>query len=192
MLCVIEATAAAGVGMVRAESIAPPEAAVTAAKEYLRIETAQEDALVARLVATAIGHAEGFIGSALLMRAMEQWFDGAVRDWQQIRRAPVVTIDAVEAVARDGSATALDIEAYGLDIDAGGEGWIRLIDPGAARRVRVRFMAGMAAEWEALPEAIAHGLVRLAAHFYANRDRPDVTAPAEIMALWWPWRRIRL
>jgi len=192
MTC-LQPIAAAVAGVVRADAIAPPEAAVAAVKDYLRIAGDAENALIARLVAVAIGHGEDFMGSALIARPMRQWLACANSAWQRIVRAPVVSIDAVEAVANDGSATALPIEAYAIDIDAAGDGWVRVLDAGAATRLRVRFTAGLASAWDELPEGVAQGVIRMAGHFFTHRDKPDETAlPPAMAALWWPWRRIRL
>ena len=61
---------------------------------------------------------------------------------------------------------------------------------GGARIVRVAYSAGLAAEAEALPEALRHGVVRLAAHLYTHRDREEGAGPpAAVTALWRPWRR---
>jgi hypothetical protein len=45
--------------------------------------------------------------------------------------------------------------------------------------------------WGAHP--LRQGVVRLAAHLYAERDGPELGGPpAAVTALWRPWRRMRL
>ena len=107
--------------------------------------------------------------------------------------APVRAIAGVSALAADGTATALPVGDYALDIDAAGEGWVRLLRTITQKRIRVAYSAGMAADPNGLPEALRHGIVRLAAHFYMNRDAAgEVAPPAAVTALWRPWRRMRL
>lgn len=106
---------------------------------------------------------------------------------------PGRAILGVDVLAADGAATALPGDAYEIDVDAAGTGWVRIRSPGEARRVSVRFQAGLAAEWTDLPEPLRHGVVRLAAHLYAHRSgESGAGPPAAVTALWRPWRRIGL
>jgi uncharacterized phiE125 gp8 family phage protein len=61
-------------------------------------------------------------------------------------------------------------------------------------RLVVRFAAGMAVDWDTLPDGLRHGIVRLAAHLFRQRDANEVlpAPPAAVAALWSPWRRLRL
>ena len=70
-----------------------------------------------------------------------------------------------------------------------GDGWVRLLDAGEREaRLRVAYGPGMAAEPDGLPEALRHGIVRLAAHLYTQRGRRPSGAgpPAAVTALWRP------
>ena len=59
--------------------------------------------------------------------------------------------------------------------------------------MRVRYTAGLADEANGVPEAIRHGIVRLAAHLYQKREAHETAPPpATVTALWRPWRRLRL
>lgn len=51
-----------------------------------------------------------------------------------------------------------------------------------------------ASEWADLPEAVRHGIVRLAAHQFRQRDddRGAGLPPAAVAALWRPFRRLRV
>jgi hypothetical protein len=64
--------------------------------------------------------------------------------------------------------------------------------PGSAGRVEVTATAGLAPEWEALPEAIRLGVLRLVGHLHLYRDSADDRGPpAAVAALLRPWRRMR-
>ena len=92
-----------------------------------------------------------------------------------------------------GVVATLPIEAYAIDIDAGGDGWVRLTAPVAVSRLLVGYHAGLSPDWSSLPEALRQGIVRLVAHGYAHRDAADDAGPpAAVAALWRPWRRMRL
>ncbi len=161
------------------------------AKAFLRVEHDGEDALIAGLVRTAAGLCEAFTGRMLLRRAATEEV-AADGEWRRLSGTPVVGIDGVEGVALDGSAVAVLAEEWSADIDANGDGWVRVAAPGVSR-ARVAYRAGLAAEWNGVPEALRHGVLRLAAHLHAYRDEPgDGGPPAAVAVLWRPWRRMRL
>lgn len=165
-------------------------AAVAEAKAYLRIGHDEEDALVARLVASAAGLCETFTGRTLIARTVRE----VVRPtgaWQRLGATPVRAIGAVAVEEAGGGARPLAVDAYAVDVDSNGDGWVR-IGRGAGDRARVDYEAGMAGDWEALPEPLRQGVARLAAHFYMNRDADGDGVPAAVTALWRPWRRMRL
>ncbi|MEI9850623.1 MAG: hypothetical protein WDN24_06910 [Sphingomonas sp.] len=171
-----------------------PEAAIAAARDaakaYLRIGTEAEDALIAQLAAAAMALGEAFTGTAWIAREWQETLPAA-RRWSRLGMAPVTAITEVEGLPAEGAAFALAAEAYAIDIDAHGEGWVRTIAPGAAGRVRVTYGAGAAAEWGDLPPPLAQGAVLLAAHLFEHREG-GAAPPAAVGALWRPWRRMRL
>ncbi|MEA3045871.1 MAG: hypothetical protein QOJ53_203 [Sphingomonadales bacterium] len=170
----------------------PPAAPIALAelKAYLRIATSDEDALLAALVRAAADTCEAFTGRALIVRALEEVLPAPAR-WTRLGAMPVAAIDGVAALAADGAPAALPAGDYAVDIDAAGEGWVRLLRSIDEKRIRVAYQAGIAADPNGLPEALRHGIVRLAAHLYGHRDA-DAAPPAAVTALWRPWRRLRL
>lgn len=180
--------------MIEGEALALPPEAAGAAKAYLRVERSDEDGLIAGLVLAAAGLCEAFTGQALLERGFTETLP-AGRPWKRLERSPVRSIDSVEALAADGASQALPADSYGVDIDSRGDGWVRAAAAGEARRIRVGYRAGLAGAWADLPEALRHGIVRLAAHFYTSRSGEGARSnepPAAVTALWRPFRRIRL
>ena len=179
-------------GAIQAEPAPVPPAALAEVKAYLRIGTSDEDALLAALVRSAADTCEAFVGRLLIARAVSEIVP-ASSGWTRLGTAPVLSIEAVSALAADGSAAALPADAYAIDIDAAGEGWVRLTAARSEKRLRVDYRAGLASEPNGLPEALRHGIVRLAAHLYVHRDGADGAGPpAAVTALWRPWRRLRL
>lgn len=171
---------------------AAPPVTIDEAKAYLRIEGEAEDAALAGLVRAATGLCEGFTGQALIAREVRETIP-ASSEWRRLARTPVRVISAVEGLPAEGSAFALPVDAYAIDIDANGDGWARVIRQGAAGRAIVTYEAGMAAEWNGVPEPVRQGIVRLVAHLFTHRDAADGAGPpAAVAALWRPWRRMRL
>ena len=156
-------------------------------KAYLRVDGAEDDALLAGLVRAASGLCEAFIGQVLIdvRRSAVVAVDG---EWHRLQPTPVRRVVAAYAVAADGSETAAVFESQ---IDAWGDGWVRV--SGNPGRARIEVDAGIAADWNGLAEPLRQGITRLAAHLYAHRDAADDAGPpAAVAALWRPWRRMRL
>ena len=161
--------------------------ALDEAKAFLRIDDDREDALIAGFIRAATALAEAFTGQCLIVRDMAGGV-AAVRTWQRLAAAPVVAITGVSA----GGAP-LPGSAYETDIDLAGNGWVRLVAPDPTLAAVVTYSAGLAADWNGIPEPLRLGIVRLVSHLHAHRDAPDaVGTPAAVAALWRPWRRMRL
>lgn len=181
--------------MIEDDMSAPP-VSLAEAQAFVRVESGEEEALLAGFVRSASALCEAFIGQALIARGFRQILP-ASGGWQRLGRTPVRSIDLVEALADDGSAAVLPTGAYAIDIDASGDGWVRVTGAGEARRVRVLGQAGIAASGNEVPEPLRHGILRLVGHLFANRDGagangPGGEPPAAVTALWRPFRRMRL
>lgn len=170
-----------------------PPAALAELKQWLGIATAHDDAPLAALLRTAIDMCEAFTGSMPIESGCEEVLPVAT-NWQTLASRPVQAVTGIEAIAADGTRSALPAAAYAIDLDADGAGRVMLIEPGTAARIAVRFTAGLAPSWDALPEALRHGILRLAAHQHRARegDGAAPVPPAAVAALWRPWRRMRL
>lgn len=157
--------------------------AVAAVKDLLRVGSVAEDGLIGALVGEAFDLAERFTGQVLIERVVTERIaaDGA---WRRLMATPVRAISGVSA-----EGVALPGDAYAVDIDGDGDGWVRV--SGAARVVTVTLAAGLAGAWGELPSAIRGGIVRLAAFRFDARDGGEA-APAAVSALWRPYRRLRL
>jgi uncharacterized phiE125 gp8 family phage protein len=164
-----------------------PSAALAELKQWLGITVAADDVSLTHLLAAAMETCESFTGRMPLLQTCREAL-AAQGGWQMLATRPVVSVLAVER--SDG--TALDADAFALELEADGSARVRLFasEPGMV----VRFTAGLAPSWGELPEALRHGVIRLAAHQHREREGSGAAPipPASVVALWRPWRRVRL
>jgi uncharacterized phiE125 gp8 family phage protein len=107
---------------------------------------------------------------------------------------PVSALISVEALSSTGTRSALAENQYTTRIDGEGQCAIRIPATTGIERAVIRFTAGLALDWSTLPESLRHGIMRLAAHQYRQRESAgaDALPPASVTALWRPWRRMRM
>jgi uncharacterized phiE125 gp8 family phage protein len=162
-------------------------------KQWLGITTPADDAPLGALLAAALETCEGFTGAMPLEAACEEVLP-LCPGWQRLATRPIQAITALYGVPASGDRVALAADAYEVELDADGGGRVRVTAPSDATRVAVRFTAGLAADWDALPDGLRHGLMRLAAHQHRQREGDGAAPlpPAAVAALWRPWRRLRL
>lgn len=175
----------AGLGM------AQPIVTMSEAQAYVRIETGEEEAVLAGLVRSASALCEAFLGRVVIARAFSVDV-AASGEWQRVGLTPVIAIHSVASVDAAGLETVLPIGAYSMDIDSSGDGWVRAHQADGALRLRVSGIAGMADDENAVPEPIRQGVLRLVAHLFTSRDGAGGDPPAAVTALWRPYRRLRL
>jgi uncharacterized phiE125 gp8 family phage protein len=197
-----------------------PPAALAELKDWLGITTTADDASLSTLLATALDVCADFIGLTPIVSTFEEfvplptdrrpipapeawqmqafpadWRNAAVQPgWYGLNTKPVISVISVMGVAADNSRTAFAASQFETRIDADGTCAIRVSDPATFNRAVLRFTAGLAADWASLPVPLRHGIMRLAAHQYRERDTvgSEAVPPASVAALWRPWRRLRL
>ncbi len=166
-------------------------AALDELKGWLALTRDAEDALLTGLLASALDAAEAFTGTMPLVQTCEE-IRPAARVWHVLGTRPIGAITSVESVAADGTRHTLPIDAYQIELAADGTGSVR-VTGATQQRIAVRFVAGLAPAWTSLPEGLRHGVVRLAAHLYRERDGDTLgRLPSAVSALWRPWRRMRI
>jgi uncharacterized phiE125 gp8 family phage protein len=171
-----------------------PDTALAELKSWLGISSTADDATLVDLLRAALEVCEGFTGSMPLEQACEELLPARTGCWQTLGTRPVQAVTLVEGIPADGARFTLAADAYAIDLAVDGGARVRLIRQGAAGRIAVHFTAGLAADWDSLPDALRHGAIRLAAFAWRQRDDEtgDALPPAVVAALWRPWRRYRL
>ncbi len=170
-----------------------PPAALAELKQWLGIATTQDDAPLTALLRASLDMCESFTGIVPLAAGCEEVIP-AMAGWQSLEAKPVQAITAVQGIPAEGSRFTLPVADYAIDLDADGSGRVMVRNPGAAGRIAVRFTAGLAPNWDLLPDGLRQGIMRLAAHQHREREGSGASPipPAAIAALWRPWRMVRL
>jgi uncharacterized phiE125 gp8 family phage protein len=170
--------------------VAEPIVTMSEAQAYVRIDTGEEEALLAGLIRTASGLCEAFINQVVVARPFECELPASGR-WERLPITPVRSMSDVATVDINGVAAPVDASGYALDIDFAGDGWVRVAQASASR-IRVSGTAGIADDENGVPEPIRQGVLRLVGHLFASRDEAGGEPPAAVTALWRPYRRMRL
>jgi uncharacterized phiE125 gp8 family phage protein len=170
-----------------------PSSALAELKQWLGITTTRDDLVLTGLLTAAVEMCEAYTGLMPIATDCEEIL-AVCSGWQSLSTRPVQAIVAADAIAEDGVRIALPTSDYEIELDADGTGRIRVLRSAAARRIVVRFTAGLAESWTTLAEPLRHGVLRLAAHQHRERETAGAGAlpPASVAALWRPWRRLRL
>lgn len=171
-------------------------AALAELKNWLGISRPNEDALLSGLLLASLDACEAYIGKAPLSQLVEENLP-ARRGSHGVFSAPFQAFLGVDAIASDGSRTPLPQHQYDIDIEPSGDTCINVLADVEGRALAVQLRVGLASNWENIPAALKQGIIRLAAHQYRDRDRParakkDLAPPMSVIALWRPWRPLRL
>lgn len=160
---------------------------VDAAKVFLRLDGDADDGVIAALIVAAMAQCDAFTATVQVDRAFAETLMGGAA-WSCLTAWPVVAIVSVTTP----DTIPLAVGSYETDIGPDGKGRVRLtgVPP---QPVKVGYRAGLASGWTAIAEPVRHGIVRLAAHHYATRDRDNESGvPEAVTALWHSARRMRL
>jgi uncharacterized phiE125 gp8 family phage protein len=171
--------------------LALPIITMSEAQAFVRIETGEEEAVLAGLIRTGSALCEAFINQVVVARDFELDLPASGM-WERVPVTPVRSITEVDSVDQAGTATPMTSGAYAMDIDSAGYGWVRVSQTSGVARVRVVGTAGIADEENGVPEPIRQGVLRLVAHLFTARDGENGEPPAAVTALWRPYRRLRL
>ena len=169
-------------------------AALAELKHWLGISRPAEDTALIALLEASLATCEAFTGKAPLMQTIEEVI-APVAGWQELTSRPVRDVTGAALIANDGTRTTLPIPGDTFELRIASSACVRVLRPLEGRGVALQLVVGIATDWQQVPAALRHGIIRLAAHHYRDRDRDtkaSVAPPASVTALWRPWRTMRL
>lgn len=175
----------------RVAVVNPPQPVVTLddAKEHLKVDGDDDNALIESMVAAATAHIDGpdgWLGRALGVQTLEAYLPAPTFD--RILHLPFPpVVEVVQVAARDGvSWSVVDSAAYEV---RGAEVWQAYQHAWPAwacdaEAVRVRYRAG----YETLPAPIRVAILLMTADLYRNRETQAAQRSSTVDALLQPFR----
>lgn len=170
---------------------------VAEVKDFLKITSADEDALLTTYVRAAVAACEAYTERKLLSQqwrvTMNDWGDGDVT----LPLSPIRSLDKIE-VWQDGAFVTLDLTYVQLDLTSyearliRGQGYDW---PDPARDVagiQISLTVGMGTYAADLPADMRHGLLLWVAAAYDFQEDGADSGRAEAEKLWRPYRRMVL
>jgi uncharacterized phiE125 gp8 family phage protein len=163
-------------------------AALIELRTLLRLETVEEDALLAGYLRSALERAEDFTDTSWLVAGYQE----IRRPAREIalRKRPFKTLDSVSAQVPGGSAPVL----ASVQCSDHGEAMLTLLNvPDDASQLVIHYDAGQCSDWAFLPESLRHGVLTMAAHLFNCRDGgAALNVPLAVSSLWLPYKSLRL
>ena len=169
---------------------------LAAAKAHLKIDTADDDALLISLITAARARAEWHTGRALLTQEWILWLDA----WPQrgvidIPMPPLRSVSSVTVYARDDTASVIDPARYVVDLAAGRIAFRQNVVPPASLRVinaiAVGFTAGYGDVFD-VPQPLKSAVLELLAFLYEHRGEGPAELPLDCLASLAPYRVLKL
>lgn len=167
------------------------------AKAHLRLDGAEEDAVVSACIVAARQACESYTGLSLITQSwqlyLDRWPLGAVL----LPRPPVQAVTEVAVLDAAGGRQVLEPERYLLDRAAGPARLMRRgpwswPQPGRPLGgIEITYRAGFGDSWNHVPAALRQGMLLTVAHFFERREG-EAGLPPAIAALWQPYRVMRL
>jgi uncharacterized phiE125 gp8 family phage protein len=173
---------------------------LAAAKDFLRVEHADDDDVIAALIASARIHVEAQTRRALVTQgwriALDQWpAEGRIA----VRPAPLQSLDAARVRDADSDAQTLDLQGFVIDTAGSALAFApwALPQPGrSAAGIELDVTCGYGDVAADVPEPLRQAIRLLVGHWYDNRGLAAPGAvtvlPSTVAALIAPYRMLSL
>lgn len=157
-------------------------------KAYLRIDNEKDDLLINSLITAARKAAENFLCNSLIRQDWKLSYDKYAPSCILLPMGPVQLIASVNAVAIDGTATAIPASSYYLS-----SGNRKLIFEASlmSKLIEIIYTAGYGEEGSNVPSPIRCGMLAHIAAIYDGRSAGGIM-PKQAVDFYLPYRAIRV
>ena len=169
------------------------------AKAWLRLDTSDEDDLIAALITSARLVVETTTRRALIAQGWRLILDGWPPDALRLPLAPFIALGGIVVTAADGSVQTVQPAQYSLDASPEAARLALacgLAAPRSIAGIAIDFTVGYGDTPASVPQALRHAILALVAAWHANRGEATTVQHARLPdtaeALIAPWRRLRL
>ncbi|MBI1385711.1 MAG: hypothetical protein GC150_12450 [Rhizobiales bacterium] len=178
--------------------------AIEDTKAHLRVDSPDEDTLIASLVSAARVHLEQQLAIAMIAQSWTYVLDRWPREYSVcLPLHPVMSVDVIRVLAGDGSVEVVDPATYLVDAASRPSRIVRrtgAVWPKPTRvlgGIEIDFTAGFSATGIGVPQPLRQAILRLVAHWFERRELIEVgrsvaPLPVSVEELVRPYRRIRL
>lgn len=168
------------------------------AKQQLRVEVDDDNALITALIKAAREHVETFTRRALIAQTWDLKLDVFPCDRVELPLAPVSAVSSIAYLDTAGVSQTWSSSYYRSVLFSGPKARRSYIEPAygytypstqaVSAAVSVRFVAGYGTDASSVPEALKAAVKLIVAHLYSNRGADAAPLPPAVDALLWPYR----
>lgn len=156
------------------------------AKNYLRIDSSDDDSLISTLITAVRMNAEQYIRRALITQSVTLAYDDYAPSIIPLAMPPAQSITSITVYDADDNATIIANSEYRLSAN---KEQIFIDNAIFAERVEIIYITGYGDNATDVPAAIRQGMLIHLAELYDQRAS-DSQIPASVKTLYNPFRRI--
>ncbi len=153
-----------------------PAVRLNEVKDFMRLETIDDDPVVADIIEASVDYAQDRTGRAFITQTWDEWLDkppyyGPI----QLHRQPVQSITGIYTIAEDGTETTFDKSNYYLLPEKGQvaikstSSWPSVSGYRRYDGFKIRYVCGYGDAPETLPHGLKQALHKLCHHWYDSR-----------------------
>lgn len=158
-------------------------------KLYLRVDGNEEDNLIADLISAARDAAEKYLRASLVEQQWKISFDDYAPDTVLLAYGPVVSVESVTVIDRDGNAQTYSSGLYSLNA---GKDALRFDTMLYSHRIEIVYNTGYGNPSD-IPTPIRYGMLAHIAAMHEQRGETVLAAmPKHSIALYAPFREVSL
>lgn len=157
-------------------------------KSFLRVESSQDDDLILNLISIATEYAEWYMEKSLMRQKWQISCIGYIPRKIQLIFGPLIGVESVKTIFRNGSETVVNKDLYYVDIVGS---YIEFYSYFNVLRIDIVYEAGHL-DANLIPAQIKHGIAHHVAIAYKNREAENSNSLAIVREIYSPFREVKV